>query len=61
MDIDHILVYAVFYSSGSCKLFFKQDPVKIVRAEGQYMYDEEGNQYLDCINNVCHGLLMPRM
>ncbi|XP_045137486.1 5-phosphohydroxy-L-lysine phospho-lyase-like isoform X1 [Portunus trituberculatus] len=38
----------------SCKLFFKSDPLKIVRALGSYMYDEEGNRYLDCINNVCH-------
>ncbi|CAG7732278.1 unnamed protein product [Allacma fusca] len=38
----------------SCKLFFKNDPIKIVRAEGQYMYDEKGQQYLDCINNVAH-------
>ena len=35
-------------------LFFKQSPLKIVKGEGQYMYDEEGNQYLDCINNVAH-------
>lgn len=26
-----------------------------MRAEGQYMYDEKGNRYLDCINNVAHG------
>ncbi len=39
----------------SCKLFFNKDPIKIVRAEGQYMYDERGQQYLDCINNVAHG------
>ncbi|XP_050391966.1 ethanolamine-phosphate phospho-lyase isoform X1 [Patella vulgata] len=38
----------------SCTLFFKSDPLKIVRAKGQYMYDEHDNQYLDCINNVCH-------
>jgi len=38
----------------SCKLFFKSDPLKIVRASKQYMYDEAGNEYLDCINNVCH-------
>jgi len=40
----------------SCKLFFKHDPIKIVRAEGQYMYDEKDRPYLDCINNVAHGL-----
>ncbi|XP_046391879.1 5-phosphohydroxy-L-lysine phospho-lyase-like [Ischnura elegans] len=38
----------------SCKLFYKSDPLKIVRAEGCYMYDESGHQYLDCINNVAH-------
>ncbi|XP_077182819.1 5-phosphohydroxy-L-lysine phospho-lyase isoform X2 [Paroedura picta] len=38
----------------SCRLFFPEDPVKITRARGQYMYDEKGNKYLDCINNVAH-------
>lgn len=38
----------------SCKLFFKADPLKIVSAKGQYMFDEKGVEYLDCINNVTH-------
>ncbi|KAL7848734.1 hypothetical protein SRHO_G00203570 [Serrasalmus rhombeus] len=38
----------------SCRLFFPHDPVKIVRARGQYLYDENGTQYLDCISNVHH-------
>ncbi|CAL4058550.1 unnamed protein product, partial [Meganyctiphanes norvegica] len=38
----------------SCKLFFKSDPLKIVRASEAYMYDEQGQRYLDCINNVAH-------
>ncbi|XP_013380181.1 5-phosphohydroxy-L-lysine phospho-lyase-like [Lingula anatina] len=38
----------------SCKLFFKTSPLKILRAAGQYMYDENGTRYLDCINNVAH-------
>ncbi|XP_061620158.1 ethanolamine-phosphate phospho-lyase [Phyllopteryx taeniolatus] len=38
----------------SCKIFFSDDPIKIVRARGQYMYDEKGQRYLDCINNVAH-------
>ena len=25
-----------------------------MKGEGQYMYDEQGNAYLDCINNVAH-------
>ncbi|CAB3385760.1 Hypothetical predicted protein [Cloeon dipterum] len=42
------------YVGPSCTLFYKTDPLKIVRAEGQYMYDEKGNRFLDCINNVAH-------
>ncbi|XP_061816940.1 ethanolamine-phosphate phospho-lyase isoform X1 [Nerophis lumbriciformis] len=38
----------------SCEIFFTDDPIKIVRARGQYMYDERGQRYLDCINNVAH-------
>jgi 4-aminobutyrate aminotransferase-like enzyme/Ser/Thr protein kinase RdoA (MazF antagonist) len=29
-------------------------PLKIVRGLGQYLYDEEGRAYLDCVNNVAH-------
>ncbi|CAH0553046.1 unnamed protein product [Brassicogethes aeneus] len=38
----------------SCQLFFRKDPLKIVSAKGQYMFDERGDAYLDCINNVAH-------
>ncbi|XP_056667681.1 5-phosphohydroxy-L-lysine phospho-lyase isoform X1 [Monodelphis domestica] len=38
----------------SCHLFYSDDPVKIIRGQGQYMYDEKGTEYLDCINNVAH-------
>ncbi|KAM7021270.1 ethanolamine-phosphate phospho-lyase [Passerculus sandwichensis] len=38
----------------SCKVFYAKDPLKIVRAQGQYMFDEKGEKYLDCINNVAH-------
>ncbi|XP_004079724.1 ethanolamine-phosphate phospho-lyase isoform X1 [Oryzias latipes] len=38
----------------SCKIFFSHDPLKIVRAKGQYMFNEKGQRYLDCINNVAH-------
>lgn len=50
----NIIIRFVFLSS-FVELFFKDDPIKIVRAFGQYMYDEKGNKYLDCINNVPHG------
>ncbi|EGW03038.1 Alanine--glyoxylate aminotransferase 2-like 2 [Cricetulus griseus] len=40
--------------SSSCRLFFPEDPVKIIRSKGQYLYDEQGREFLDCINNVAH-------
>lgn len=30
------------------------DPLKIVRGSMQYLYDEDGRQYLDAYNNVAH-------
>ena len=38
------------------------EPLKIVRGKGQYLYDETGKQFLDCVNNVCHvGHCHPRV
>lgn len=37
-------------------------PLKIVRGLRQYLYDESGRAYLDCVNNVCHvGHCHPRV
>ena len=30
------------------------EPLKIVRGKGQYLYDEKGREYLDCVNNISH-------
>ncbi|XP_030027800.1 alanine--glyoxylate aminotransferase 2-like [Manduca sexta] len=38
----------------ACQLFFRSTPLKIVRGIAQFMYDETGERYLDCINNVAH-------
>ncbi len=40
-------------------ILFYHDPVHIVRGEGVWLFDAEGNRYLDCYNNVasvghCH-------
>jgi len=29
-------------------------PLKIVRGEGQFLFDDTGRRYLDLVNNVCH-------
>ncbi len=37
-------------------------PLKIVRGKGQYLYTEDGQAYLDGVNNVCHvGHCHPRV
>ena len=39
-----------------------ENPVKIVRGEMQYLYDDEGREYLDAYNNVAHvGHCHPRV
>ena len=39
-----------------------REPLKIVRGEGPYLFDEERRAYLDCVNNVCHiGHCHPRV
>jgi 4-aminobutyrate aminotransferase-like enzyme/Ser/Thr protein kinase RdoA (MazF antagonist) len=38
------------------------EPLHIVRGAMQYLYDENGRPYLDCVNNVCHvGHCHPRV
>jgi len=37
-------------------------PLKIVRGERQFLFDDSGRAYLDCVNNVCHvGHCHPRV
>ncbi len=38
------------------------EPIRMVKAAFQYMYDDRGNTYLDCVNNICHvGHCHPRV
>ena len=37
----------------SLSLSFKE-PIKMVHGQGAYLFDEQGNGYLDMVNNVCH-------
>eukprot|EP00794_Sanderia_malayensis_P016685 gene16685-18379_t len=36
------------------QIHFPEDPIKISYAKGQFMYDNNGHEYLDCMNNVAH-------
>ncbi|EFO89404.1 hypothetical protein CRE_20534 [Caenorhabditis remanei] len=37
-----------------CQIFYSDDPFMVSRASMQYLYDEKGNKFLDCISNVQH-------
>lgn len=51
---EEIMGLRTAYIGKACEVHFKENPIKISYARGQYMYDEEDNQYLDCVNNVTH-------
>ncbi|KAI6207044.1 hypothetical protein M3Y94_00984800 [Aphelenchoides besseyi] len=38
----------------TCQIFYAENPLVVSRATKQYIYDEGGNQLLDCISNVQH-------
>ncbi|XP_013382484.1 5-phosphohydroxy-L-lysine phospho-lyase [Lingula anatina] len=42
------------YIGKPCKLHFEAAPLKIVCASKQYVYDDNGEEYLDCVNNISH-------
>lgn len=48
-----IIAFRKKHLGKTLSLSFKQ-PLKIVRGEGAYLFDEAGNRYLDMVNNVCH-------
>ena len=58
---DEIIAYRKKHLGKTLSLSY-QSPLKIVRGQGAYLYDEEGNGYLDMVNNVCHvGHCHPRV
>lgn len=61
MKPEEILELRRRYLGGSLSLSYRK-PLKIVRGEGQFLFDDDGRPYLDCVNNVCHvGHCHPRV
>ncbi|MCL4108901.1 UNVERIFIED_CONTAM: hypothetical protein GTU68_008096 [Idotea baltica] len=50
---EEIIRYRKRHLSKSLSLSYAQ-PLKIVRGEGAFLYDDAGSAYLDMVNNVCH-------
>ena len=61
MKPEEILELRRRHLGGSLSLSYR-NPLKIIRGEGQFLFDESGRPYLDCVNNVCHvGHCHPRV
>jgi 4-aminobutyrate aminotransferase-like enzyme/Ser/Thr protein kinase RdoA (MazF antagonist) len=39
---------------GNLSISYRRNPLTITRARGQYLFDENGQRFLDCYNNVPH-------
>ncbi len=48
-----IIEYRKKHLSENLSLAYEQ-PIKIIRGQGAYLYSEQGERYLDMVNNVCH-------
>ncbi|CAB3409374.1 unnamed protein product [Caenorhabditis bovis] len=51
---DEILLKRKNTIGSKCQMFYTDDPFMVSRASMQYIYDENGKQFLDCISNVQH-------
>ncbi|WDE09345.1 aminotransferase class III-fold pyridoxal phosphate-dependent enzyme [Thalassomonas viridans] len=52
-DKEAIISYRKKHLGKTLSLSYQQ-PLKIVRGQGAYLFDESGQPYLDMVNNVCH-------
>ncbi len=60
-DKHNLLARRRTHLSPSLSLSYRE-PLKIIRGHGAYLFDEQGRDYLDMVNNVCHvGHCHPRV
>ena len=65
LSFDENLALRQRHLAPALKAHYKESskgPLKLAHGSGQYLYDTEGNSFLDCVNNVCHvGHCHPRV
>ena len=62
MTTAELLARRAAHLSSGLSILYPQDPIHVVRGRGQYLYDADGREYLDCMNNVPHvGHSHPRV
>ena len=61
LEKDQLAKFREAHISKALSLTYRQ-PLHITRGAGQYLFDDRGQAYLDCVNNVCHlGHCHPRV
>ena len=51
-DTQRLLQRRAAHLPSNLSVLYPHDPVHVARGSGQYLYDVDGHQYLDCMNNV---------
>ena len=61
LESEKLLRFRNKHISEAMSLTYRQ-PLHLIRGAGQYLFDDRGGAYLDCVNNVCHlGHCHPRV
>ncbi|MGH3094471.1 MAG: aminotransferase class III-fold pyridoxal phosphate-dependent enzyme [Streptosporangiales bacterium] len=61
MSVDELLARRARHFSKAMSVHYA-NPIEVVRGQGAYLFDPQGREYLDCINNVAHvGHAHPRV
>lgn len=51
-DAELLLQRRAAHLPANLSVLYPHDPIHVVRGSGQYLYDADGREYLDCMNNV---------
>uniref|UniRef100_A0A0N4ZHW7 Alanine--glyoxylate aminotransferase 2-like n=1 Tax=Parastrongyloides trichosuri TaxID=131310 RepID=A0A0N4ZHW7_PARTI len=54
IEKDNLLEKRKKVIGSKCQIFYEDDPFVVSRASMQYLYDENGTKFIDCISNVQH-------
>lgn len=65
-SIEKMLEFRLKHLNRALSVSYSSDPLFVTHSKGVYLYDQKGNAFLDCMNNVshighCHPLFIERM
>lgn len=51
-DAERLMQRRAAHLPSNLSVLYPHDPIHVARGRGQYLYDVDGHEYLDCMNNV---------